>query len=962
VPVPPTGGASLVSDFAVGSLVRARGREWVVLPESEPDLLVLRPLGGSDDEVAGVLPTVEQVEPASFALPGPGQVGDYRSARLLRDALRLGARSSAGPFRSFGKIAFEPRPYQLVPLLMALRLDPVRLLIADDVGIGKTVEALLVAAELLEQGDARRLCVLCPPHLAEQWAKEMDEKFHLRPELVLASTAGHLERTVRRGVGESIFERLPVTVVSTDFIKSPSRRDDFVRAAPDLVVVDEAHTCVADASERGRTAAHQRQELVAGLAQSPSRHLLLVTATPHSGKEGAFRALLGLLDPAFAWLPDDLAGDANRPARERLARHLVQRLRGDVRHYLDAATPFPERISAERTYRLSPAYAQLFSDVLAYARETVTDPSGGLRHQRARWWSALGLLRSLASSPLAAKETLEARSSAAAAATVEEVDEVGRRSVLDLSDEDAEEPTDVAPGAVTDASEGQAAGTQGHKARRQLRAFAERAAALAGTDDDTKLTELVKAVRRLLGQGHSPIVFCRFIPTAKYVASQLQARLGLKDLAVAAVTGELPGEQREQEVAGLAARYPRVLVATDCLSEGINLQEGFDAVVHYDLAWNPTRHEQREGRVDRFGQPKAQVRVVTIWGADNLVDGLVIDVLVRRHQAIRSSLGVSVPIPGAKEVAEALVGGLLLRAGPSHHQLSLGLLPPEAQQLVDAWEESARQEQRSRALFAQHSLDISEVAAQLEATRQAIGSGPDVERFATDAVVSSGGTVSRGKDGLYSFSLVTAPAGLRDLVGARFHHLSAGFELPLPERAEHLSRTHPFIEALATWTLGSALGQAPGAAAARAGAVRTGTVQARTTLLVVRRRYDIELTRGGRRRRLLAEDAAVHAFSGDPASPRWLTGPEAEALLPAAPAGNVTPQQASQLVAGVVASAPAWRPYLDEQARAAAEELARTHRRVREGGRQAGARTSVVAQLPVDVLGIYVLLPVASVR
>src|SRR5579875_610092 len=134
-----------MSAFAIGSLVRARGREWVVLPESEDDLLVLRPLGGSEEEVAGVLTDVERVEPASFALPSGEDIGDYRSARLLRDALRLGFRSSAGPFRSFGKIAVEPRPYQLVPLLMALRLDPVRLLIADDVGIGKTVEALLVA-------------------------------------------------------------------------------------------------------------------------------------------------------------------------------------------------------------------------------------------------------------------------------------------------------------------------------------------------------------------------------------------------------------------------------------------------------------------------------------------------------------------------------------------------------------------------------------------------------------------------------------------------------------------------------------------------------------------------------------------------------------------------------------------------------------------------------------------------
>jgi len=155
--------------FAVGSLVHARGREWVVLPESEEDLLVLRPLGGTDDEIAGIHLRLEEVKPASLSLPRPDDMGDYRSGRLLRDAIRLSFRNSAGPFRSFGRIACEPRPYQLVPLLMALRQDPIRMLIADDVGIGKTIEACLVARELLDRGEVQLLAVLCPPHLAEQW-------------------------------------------------------------------------------------------------------------------------------------------------------------------------------------------------------------------------------------------------------------------------------------------------------------------------------------------------------------------------------------------------------------------------------------------------------------------------------------------------------------------------------------------------------------------------------------------------------------------------------------------------------------------------------------------------------------------------------------------------------------------------------------------------------------------------
>src|SRR5439155_17147916 len=140
-------------------------------------------------------------------------------------------------------------------------------------------------------GDARRLAVLCPPHLAEQWQAELKTKFHIDAEVVLASTAARLERGLP--VGQSLFDVYPHVVVSIDFIKTDRRRDEFVRTCPELVIVDEAHGA-AFGTDRGR---QQRHELVAKLAADLSRHLLLVTATPHSGKEEAFRSLLTLLDP-----------------------------------------------------------------------------------------------------------------------------------------------------------------------------------------------------------------------------------------------------------------------------------------------------------------------------------------------------------------------------------------------------------------------------------------------------------------------------------------------------------------------------------------------------------------------------------------------------------------------------------------------------------------------------------------
>jgi len=141
----------------------------------------------------------------------------------------------------------------------------------------------------------------------------------------------------------------------------------------------------------------------------------------------------------------------------------------------------------------------------------------------------------------------------------------------------------------------------------------------------------------------------------------LRGLLG-KKVEVISVTGLLPPAEREARVRALSEHKQRVLVCTDCLSEGINLQELFDSVIHYDLSWNPTRHEQREGRVDRFGQPQPTVRILTYYGENNPVDGLVLDVLLRKHKTIRTSLGISVPVPGdPNAVVEALMEGLLFK-------------------------------------------------------------------------------------------------------------------------------------------------------------------------------------------------------------------------------------------------------------------------------------------------------------
>jgi superfamily II DNA or RNA helicase len=944
-----TGGTS---PFEPGALVHARGRDWVVQPDSTHDFLVLRPIGGRSEETTGVYLPLEghDVRSATFDLPGPDDLGDARSASLLRDAARLTARATTGPFRSFGRIAVSPRPYQLVPLLMALKLEPVRLLIADDVGIGKTIEAALVARELLDRGEVERLAVLCPPHLAEQWQSELRERFHLDAELVLPSTVRRLERGLRPG--ESLFERHPITIVSLDYIKGDRHRQEFLRAAPELVIVDEAHTC----AEPGRASSsqHQRHQLLRDLAKRASRHLILVTATPHSGNEDAFRSLLALLKPEFARLPDDLSGRENEQHRRELAQHFVQRKRGDIHRYLDSETPFPTREDDDLPYTLSGPYKQLFDKVLAYARETL-QASDGTHRQRVRWWAMLGLLRALASSPAAAASTLRNRAVTADTSDAAEADDIGRRIVLDVTDDESAEGIDVAPGAHDTSDENDT-----H--RRRLLTYAREADALAGAYD-TKLQVVTSRVRELIDDGYAPIVFCRFIPTAEYVADHL--RSALKNTDVAAVTGLLAPDERQARVAALGDAEQRVLVATDCLSEGINLQERFDAVVHYDLSWNPTRHEQRDGRVDRYGQRRDHVRITTVYGTDNQIDGVVLDVLLRKHQTIRTSLGISVPVPtNTDQVIEAIFEGLLLRGlnRPTAHQQALfddldAYIKPQASAFQKQWDAAVDRERRSRTVFAQERLDPDEVANEYRAAQAALGSEALLERFLHRVVPAHGGTIAPGRGGDLRIDLSEAPDALRDALPRTTFTARTDGTQSQHAKALRLTRTHPITEALASFVLDAALDPHTNSSAARAGVMRTSAVTVRTVLLLARFRYHLVTTRGSERWETIAEDTLPLAFTGTPDVAHWLDEQATTNLLEATPSGNVDPGQARHTLQRVLEHAKPLTEQLESVAYDRAERLLSAHRRVRTAADAKGLRYAVNPLLPADVLGAYVFLP-----
>ncbi len=946
------------SSFSVGSIVEARGRLWIVLPSDDTDVLRLKPVTGTDANPVGLFLPLERsdVRPTSFAPPDPELIGDPTSSRLLFDATRLLLRSSAAPFRCAGRLSLSPRPYQFVPLIMALRLDPVRLLIADDVGVGKTIEAAMIGRELLDRGAIRRMLVLCPAHLCDQWAQELTEKFGLEPALVQPANLGRLQRALPRG-DISIYDHYPCLVASIDFVKSESHKILLLRNAPELVIVDEAHLATRPrGADPGQNAQQQRYALVRALAENPARHVVLVTATPHSGISENFRSLLGILNPAF---DIDPAHPNREPARNRLLPHIVQRRRADVEKWLGGERPFPKRLAEERAYNLSDAYQTLYRDVLAYCRGTL-ERSAGLRaaQQRVRHWAAISMLRSILSSPAAALAVLTGRREKTEAPASEaegspaETDETYRPQVINewFTDFTIDNP----PSAALDDPTADWNETE----RRRRAEFARRVREITAAEDDTKLLAAVEVVRKLLKDGFHPIVFCHFIPTAKYVAAELKRRLSdeFGELAAIAVTGDDPDEARRENVAALGEHPRRVLVATDCLSEGINLQQHFDAVIHYDLAWNPNRLEQREGRVDRFGQPRGEVRAITLWGRDSEIDQVVLDVLIRKARRIREDLGIAVPVPAESEhIIEAVIDNVLLRR-PTGKQLQLGLSTPEVRRVHEEMDRDAEREKESRAYYSQHGIQPDEVAREIEVTDRVLGDSEAVRRFLSGAVQRFSGSLDRErKEGVFLLKPGDLAVRMPPMTGVKLPARVTFDRLADPD-ALYLGRTHPIVEETAHAVLSRAFSDDPGPLFARAGASFTGEVARRTAVLLLRIRYVIrEKTREN-----FAEEVLLAAFepTDTPAGGiRWLepVGERAETILgaPLAPVNMPLPERREHVrwALDLVASRPTlFEPLLESRRREIRDAQNRLRGLLKQGD------VEVRSDGP-DILGCYVMVP-----
>lgn len=615
---------------AEGALVDVRGRKWVVSvvePAATATCVTLQSV--EDGEYGRTLEVIWEVEPGRRILPS-GSLPDVaehafdppeRLAAFL-DAVRWSAVTSAdvktlqAPFRS--GVAIED--YQLEPVSRAVGAPRVNLLLADDVGLGKTIEAGLVALELLLRNRARRIMIVCPAGLTLKWRDEMAEKFGLDFTVIDSERCAQVRRDF--GSAANPFQVFPLAIVSLPWLRGPKAQRLMAEVLPpderptlprtfDLLILDEAHHVAPATPQQVYAVDSQQTKLIRRIAPHFT-HRLFLSATPHNGYQASFTALLEILD-------DQRFARGVEPKQAAVRQTVVRRLKRDI---VNAdGTP---RFVARRTSPIPVEYPEDEREIhrlLAEFTDLRRRRTSKQRGRKAVDLVTLLLKKRLFSSPAAFAhtvavylETLERRAGRPSA--VEPSDDVPEwiDEFLDddYDDEDLDQAEDDALNrAVPLQAETPGAGIEAEIA---LLRRMERWALAHEAEPDAKARELMNylsAVCRPDGNHWSNervVVFTEYRDTQRWLAGLLRQQ-GIDEPRLAQLHGGIAGDEREQLRLAFQAdptEHPvRILLATDAASEGIDLQNHCHRLVNFDIPFNPNRLEQRIGRVDRYGQREA---------------------------------------------------------------------------------------------------------------------------------------------------------------------------------------------------------------------------------------------------------------------------------------------------------------------------------------------------------------------
>ena len=638
--VPGSRVTGVLGDAAVEVIsTRSYGPDAIEVTWKGPDGLGERILYRQDE------PSLQEVSPSRrFAFDGDGKL-----FRLAAEALRIRLAHLFDPHVAVNASLIEPLPHQLTAVYGGM-LDrhPLRFLLADDPGAGKTIMAGLLIKELLIRGSLERCLIIAPGSLVEQWQDELSEKFDLAFDILSREQA-------EAAVTGNPFAERPRLIARLDMLARNDALKARLEAAPvwDLVVCDEAHRM--SASYFGQEIKYTKRFQLGALAGRMARHFLLMTATPHNGKEADFQLFMGLLDA------DRFEGRFREGVHKVDPSDMMRRLIKEELRKFDGSPLFPERRAYTVSYQLSPSEAELYEAVTHYVREEMNRADriadDGSRRRNNVGFALQILQRRLASSPAAIHESLKRRLARLERRLAEEklggtgpdadqaISAVEPEGVLD------EDDLDDATGEEQEAQEERlldratAAQTIAELETEiaQLRGLEAMAQALRRSGEDTKWRELDRILDDPLV--HDPardvhrkiVVFTEARDTLEYLAGRIRGRTGEPE-SVAVIHGGIPRDRRRATIAAFNDDPKvRFLLANDAAGEGVNLQRGAHLMVNYDLPWNPNRLEQRFGRIHRIGQTE----VCHLWNlvASETREGAVYERLLEKLETARKALG-----------------------------------------------------------------------------------------------------------------------------------------------------------------------------------------------------------------------------------------------------------------------------------------------------------------------------------
>jgi SNF2 family DNA or RNA helicase len=768
--------------------------------------------------------------------------GDGRDFRLVSEAQRIRLAHLFDPVLAVHTSVLEPLPHQITAVYeVMLPRQPLRFLLADDPGAGKTIMAGLLMKELLARGDLHRCLVVCPGSLAEQWQDELYRRFHLPFEIL---TNDKLE-AARTG---NWFLETNLVIARLDKLSRNEDVQDKLKAPDcrwDLIVCDEAHKM--SASLFGGEIKYTKRYRLGQLLSTLTRHFLLMTATPHNGKEEDFQLFMALLDG------DRFEGRFRDGVHATDVSDLMRRMVKENLLKFDATPLFPERIAYTVPYKLSDAEARLYKEVTDYVRDEFNRAEALQNDKRAGTVGfALTILqRRLASSPEAIHQSLRRRRerlekklrelellqrgaqvATAIASTVPTLDEEDVEDLEEAPDNEVqaaeEEILDQSTAARTIAELNAEIGT--------LKRLEGLALALRRSGEDKKWCELARLLQEIFvpnGNGDrlaetpppyragpiepptpSPhqklVIFTEHRDTVSYLESRITTLLGRKE-AVVLIHGGMGREERTK--AQEAFKHDpevQVLLATDAAGEGINLQRAH-LMVNYDLPWNPNRIEQRFGRIHRIGQTE----VCHLWNlvAEETREGDVYRTLLEKLEQARQALGGQVfDVLGKVQFEGKPLRDLLIEA------IRYGDRPEVqarlTQVVASAFDRQQLQELLEERALAHDSMDASRVYRIREEMERAEARRLQphyVESFFLEAFQQLGGTAKQREPRRYQITHVPAPVRNRDRsigsgepVLARYERVAFEKGLVAPPGqplAAFLCPGHPLLDATIDLTL-----------------------------------------------------------------------------------------------------------------------------------------------------------------